>query len=185
MHRQPLPVLDPARTAFGFSRTVCACPDCTLHCRHIPGYLIPADLERIHQHLAVDADLCAWAKEHLLASPGELVVRQGLVTRIPTLVPARREDGTCIFLTDAGQCHIHPVAPFGCAFFDAHQPPSDADRCSKRGLHAVLQAWIANELYARLWLALAEAGRVAPAPEVARRQLGQVAIPSSRRNPPP
>jgi hypothetical protein len=35
------------RKEFGFVRTVCACGECTINCHFIPGYLIPADLERI------------------------------------------------------------------------------------------------------------------------------------------
>jgi len=171
MTKQPLPVVDSARTEFGFSRTQCDCLECTRNCHHIPGYLVPADLERIHQHVAPDHDLLAWAKEHLLASPGALVTRDHQTFRIPTLVPARRPDGACIFLTATDHCAIHAVSPFGCAFFDAHMPHAEADRRSKRGLHAVLQAWNGNGLYAQVWMALADDGLVAPAPEVARQQL--------------
>jgi hypothetical protein len=171
MATHPLPVIDPTRTEFGFCRTACACPDCTLNCRHIPGYLIPADLERMHQHLAPHEDLGTWAPRHLLASPGALVLRRGQAARIPTLVPARRPGGACTFLTDAGRCAIHAVAPFGGALFDAHMPQAEADRRSRRGLQAVLEAWDAGGPYALLWVALAGAGLEAPAPEVARQQL--------------
>jgi Fe-S-cluster containining protein len=171
MSRQTLPVVDSARTEFGYYRTQCDCSECARSCRHIPGYLIPADLERIHRHLALDHDLLAWARDHLLASPGALVMRAGQVFRIPTLVPARQLGGACIFLTATGRCSIHAVSPFGCAFFDSHMSGSDADDRSQRGLHAVLDAWDAGAMYARLWLALAVENRVAPAPEVARQQL--------------
>jgi hypothetical protein len=50
-------------------------------------------------------------------------------------------------------------------------PNAEAVRRSKRGLQAVLQAWQSGGLYARLWVMLAGAGLVAPAPEVARQQL--------------
>jgi hypothetical protein len=173
MDTHPLAVIDAARTEFGFSRTVCACHACTLYCRHMPGYLIPADLERIHQHLSPGEDLVVLARRHLLASPGALVLRRGLPLRIPTLVPARRLGGACVFLTDAAQCAIHAVAPFGCAFFDSHMPPAEADRRSMRGLQAILDAWNAGDAYARLWVALADAGFVADAPEVARPHFQQ------------
>ena len=39
------------RTEFGFERTACACSECAINCRFIPGYLIPADLDRIAGHL--------------------------------------------------------------------------------------------------------------------------------------
>jgi hypothetical protein len=168
MSTRSLPVVDPTRTEFGFCRTRCACPECTQHCRHIPGYLVPADLERLHRHLAPEREVGAWASQHLLASPGALVMRHGRTFRIPTLVPARRPDGACLFLTATGRCAIHSISPFGCAFFDAHQPPSEADRRSQRGLQAVLEAWNAGDRYAHVWVALAGAGQVAPAPEVAR-----------------
>jgi hypothetical protein len=171
MSKQPLPVIDPTRSEFGLGRTVCACPDCTRSCRHIPGYLIPADLDRIRRHLAPDQDLRSWAKQHLLASPGALVLRHGQPKRILTLVPARRADGACLFLTDAGRCAIHPVAPFGCAFFDSHMPQAEADRRSQLGLQAVLEAWDASARYPHLWVALAGEGLTAPPPEVVREKL--------------
>jgi Fe-S-cluster containining protein len=173
MALHPLPVINLIRTEFGFGRTVCGCHDCTLNCHHLPGYLIPADLERMHRHLAPGEDLAAWAHRYLLASPGALVLRQGQPCRIPTLVPARRTDGACIFLTDTNQCAIHAVSPFGCAFFDFHMRQTEADQRSKRGLQAVLEAWDAGDPYAQLWVILAAAGLVAPAPEVARQQLQQ------------
>jgi Fe-S-cluster containining protein len=171
MTKQPLPLDDPARTEFGFCRTRCDCPDCTRCCQHIPGYLVPADLERIHRHLASEQDLQAWAKEHLLASPGALVLRNGRAFRIRTLVPARRPDRACIFLTAAGQCAIHAVSPFGCAFFDSHMTHVEGNRRSQRGLQAVLEAWRSRERYAQVWVALASDGLMAPPPEVARAGL--------------
>jgi hypothetical protein len=173
MSNHSLPVVDSTRTEFGFCRTQCACRACTQNCRHIPGYLIPADLDRMHRHLAPEQDLRDWATQHLLASPGALVVRDGRALRIPTLVPTRRRDGVCVFLTTDGQCSIHAVSPFGCAFFDSHMPDSECDRRSKRGLGTVLSAWKTGDIYARLWIALAGDGLVAAAPEVARQQLRQ------------
>src|SRR5258708_24937566 len=73
MEKLQLPVIDPAWTEFGYARTICACHDCAAGCRHLPGYLIPADLERLHNYLAPAEDLLAWARGHLLASPGALV----------------------------------------------------------------------------------------------------------------
>jgi hypothetical protein len=171
MTKQPLPLVDPARTEFGICRTRCDCLECTLSCRHIPGYLIPADLKRMHHHLATDQDLTTWAKEHLRASPGALVIRGGRAFRIPTLVPARRLDGACLFLTGDGQCSIHAVSPFGCAFCDSHMTHSECDHRSKHGLHAVLHAWQTSDLYAQVWALLAADGCMAPAPEIARQAI--------------
>jgi hypothetical protein len=155
---------------------VCPCGECVRNCRHIPGYLIPADLDRIRQHLAPDGDLRAWALEHLLASPGALVLQRGQALRIPTLVPARRPDGACLFLTAESRCAIHAIAPFGCAFFDAHQPAGEADRRSSLGLRTVLEAWRRADLYALVWLELHRAGLQAPPPEACREQLRQARV---------
>jgi hypothetical protein len=168
MATRPLPVIDPARAEFGFCRTVCACDDCRRGCRRVPGYLIPADLERLGQHLAPGEELVTWAARHLLASPGAVVARRGRAFRIPTLVPARRADGACTFLAEDGRCAVHVVTPFGCAFFDSHMDHAEADRRSIRGLRAVLDAWADGGPYARVWAALTEAGRRAPAPEACR-----------------
>lgn len=173
MTRNPLPLVDPARTEFGYSRTVCACRECTLNCRHIPGYLIPDDLERICQQLAPGDDLFAWAKHHLLASPGAKLQYRGKILRIPTLVPARQPNGACVFLTPEGRCSVHAVAPFGCAFFDAHQHCTESDRRSLRGLQAVMEAWSTGARYALVWITLDQAGLRAPAPENCRQHLQQ------------
>lgn len=171
MNKQPLPVVQTPRTEFGFKRTQCDCSECTRPCHNLPGYLIPDDLPRIHQHVAAQQDLMTWAKEYLLASPGALAMRDGEVFRIPTLVPARRPDGACIFLTAEDRCAIHAVSPFGCAFFDSHTMHAECDRKSKRGLHAIIDAWEDGDIYAPVWLALAGDGLIAPPPEVARKQI--------------
>jgi Fe-S-cluster containining protein len=176
--KHALPTIDPGRNEFGLARTVCGCPDCVRNCRFIPGYLVPADLPRIGEQLAPDEDLLVWSRQHLLASPGAQVLRGGRVFRIPTLVPARREDGACRFLTADGRCAIHPIAPFGCAFFDSHQTGAESDRRSQRGLQAVLEDWQRGGVYAQVWAMLVEAGRVAPPPEVCRAQMRQADNPS-------
>ncbi|MBL8792406.1 MAG: hypothetical protein JNM56_00730 [Planctomycetia bacterium] len=178
MVQQPLPTIDPTRTEFGFERSVCACPECVRNCRFIPGYLIPADLPRVAAHLPCGVDLFAWSRQHLLASPGAQVLRRGRVFRIPTLVPARRPDGACRFLMADDRCAVHPVAPFGCAFFDTHQTREEADARSKRGLQAVLEAWQNGDAYSQVWTMLAEAGLTAPPPEVCRAQMQQADSPS-------
>src|SRR6516162_6121893 len=99
MDKVQLPVIDPARSEFGFTRTICACTSCTASCRHIPGYLVPDDLVRLRDLLSPGEDLLTWSRGNLLASPGALVARGGQLFRIPTLVPARKSDRSCRFLT--------------------------------------------------------------------------------------
>ena len=64
MDRFSLPV---ARSEFGFDRTSCDCELCSCWCRIMPGFLVPADLQRL---CPPDVDVMTWAKEHLRASQG-------------------------------------------------------------------------------------------------------------------
>ena len=171
--RRPLPLVNSTRVEFGFERTVCACEQCTNYCRHVPGYLVPSDLDRLRDYCGGADAFDSWAAQHLLASPGALVMRKGALGRIPTLVPARRDNGACIFLSADSSCSIHPIAPFGCAFFDSHQEDDAADRRSSRGLRAILEDWQSAGPYSALWLALHAAGRDSPAPETARAGLSK------------
>lgn len=161
------------RTEFGSARTACSCANCSINCRFIPGYLIPADLERIAAHVGAE-NVMAFAAENLLASPGAIVgTTDGQRHRIPTLVPARHGDGSCKFLTGNGDCSIHAVSPFGCAFFDAHQTQEESDSLSMQGLMAIDREWQQpeNSVYAAIWIVLNEAGLTAPAPMIARAKM--------------
>lgn len=160
------------RITFGFARTECACDECTLNCRFIPGYLIPADLDAMAAHLGYESVL-TFALEHLLASPGATVMADGELFQIPTLVPARQVNGACKFLTKDNRCAIHAVSPFGCSHFDVHQSKMEADERSLIGLQAIAREWKAGGLYARLWRILHAMKRDAPAPQQARTLLQQ------------
>ena len=160
------------RTELGFERTVCACSECAINCRFIPGYLIPADLERIAGHLGCE-NLIEFALENLLASPGATVLERAQVRQIPTLVPARRSDGACKFLDTNNRCTIHEVSPFGCAFFDAHQSKAESDYRSGSGLVQIDRAWREDRPYSRLWLLLEALGKVGPSPVATRARLQQ------------
>jgi Fe-S-cluster containining protein len=157
------------RTEFGVARTECACNTCVANCRFVPGALIPADLDRISEHLN-QPDLVQFAFENLLASPGAIICAQDELITIPTLVPARGADGACRFLKE-GRCSIHAVSPFNCAFFGHEQTREEADALSMRGLVEIAKAWQRGDLYAQLWIMLHEAGRIAPSPLVARARM--------------
>ena len=107
------------RTEFGFDRTICACDECVTYCSHLPGYLIPSDLDVISSHLGYD-DVVQFAMENLLASPGATISDGKTTIQIPTLTPKRMPDGACKFLRN-GKCTIHAHAPYACAFFDHAQ----------------------------------------------------------------
>jgi Fe-S-cluster containining protein len=161
------------RTEFGYNRTACACPECVNNCRHIPGYLIPADVGRIAHHLGF-TNLVEFAFRFLLASPGATVMQAGGVFQIPTLVPRRKEDGSCILLNERNLCRIHEVSPYGCAFFDAHQSDAEAQRRSGRGLQDIAGRWAVSpntHAYTVIWKLLCAAGLRAVPAHVARRRM--------------
>ena len=158
------------RTEFGVARTVCACRDCVASCRFIAGSLIPTDLHRISEYVG-ESDLTRFAFDNLLASPGAIIFTRVRLIRVRTLVPARRSDGACQFLTAEDRCSIHIVSPYSCALFDCSQSREEADALSLRGLMEVAKAWLRGDLYAQLWLMLYHAGRVAPSPIEARARM--------------
>lgn len=95
--------------------------------------------------------------------------------QIPTLTPAAKDDGSCIFLEQDGRCGIHPVAPFGCAFFDVHQTHKQADAISKSGLAAVLEDHVQRGVYSQVWQHLQHKGLIGR-PPVESRRLQRAAI---------
>jgi Fe-S-cluster containining protein len=156
------------RTEFGFERTICDCPDCTQNCKFISGCLIPADLERIKASLN-GVTLEAWAMTALFASPGATVMMAGKIIQIPTLVPARRKNGHCVFLYNE-RCAIHAIAPFGCSFFDSHMSDAEADKRMRVGLMSIVDSFAQATDYARLWALLHKKGlRAEPAAVVRAR----------------
>ncbi len=159
-----------ARTTFGFHRTECACEECALNCRFIPGYLIPTDMAAMAHHLGYE-NLLTFALENLLASPGATVMAEGQVFQIPTLVLQRQANGACKFLTADHRCAIHAVSPYGCSHFDVHQSNVEADERSLAGLHAIAQEWNTNGVYARVWQILHAMKLRAPSPIETRSQL--------------
>lgn len=159
-----------ARTIFGFNRTECACAECALNCRFIPGYLIPADLAAIAEQLGYE-NLLTFAQANLLASPGATVMASGELFQIPTLVPARQTNGACKFLTADNRCAIHAVSPYGCSYFDVHQSNAEADERSLVGLYAIAREWNVGGLYARLWTILHAMKLEALSPMESRTQL--------------
>lgn len=117
-----------------FEPTSCACPADQANCTRQPGHLLPGQLTEILAHLGeVNAAKYFWN------SPGMLLAssrRPGEVFRLRTITP-RFENGKCIFY-EAGRCHIHEVAPFGCRYFDVHMNGVEGDRRARWGLNQLL-----------------------------------------------
>ena len=165
------------RTEYGFERSECACQNCAAHCKFVPGYLVPADIERISRFLGY-SNIVTFALENLAASPGATVMSaEGRVFQIPTLVPQRKEDGSCKFLDEQNRCTIHAVSPFACAFFDAHQSTVEANSRSSRGLQEIARQWTAGRasLYSLIWKLLFSVGLKAVPPHIARRKMEEAA----------
>lgn len=158
------------RTEFGFERTICSCESCVSHCKLLPGYLIPQDLERIARYLG-NKNIVTFAIENLLASQGAIVMKDGRPFRIPTLVPKRKANGSCTFLDENNLCRIHAVSPFGCAMFEANQSSEEADMRSSRGLYEIARCWAnpSTHLYTIIWRMLDGAGLRAIPAHIARQ----------------
>lgn len=98
-----------------FERTRCACPECVECCHRQPGHLIPGDFERITEFLKIAPEE---ALKYFWASPGGKMMNleTRTIRQVRTITP-RMEKGKCVFLDENDRCKIHPVAPFGCAYF--------------------------------------------------------------------
>jgi hypothetical protein len=159
-----------SRSEFGHSRTTCNCGICQMNCRHIPGFLLPSDLERL---IPPGTDALEWAESNLLASPGALVKSGNRTFRIPTLVPATKPDGSCIHYTNDGKCDIHENSPFGCAFFDCNSG-ADSYLLSAQGLGKVLGAHLQiSSIYAQIWAHLMKIGKQQRRPDALRRRMDE------------
>ena len=177
----PLPVVSGERTEFGFTRTRCGCPSCSVSCRFVPGFLVPADLQRLAEAAGVwgrPVPLVLWAEQHLLASPGAVVGVQtdaGVKTvRVPTLVPARQADGmACHWLAADGRCEVHANSPYGCAFCDSHMGRAAGQARSLAGIRAVATAWADGGVYGTIWTVLRDSGLVAPGPDASRAKMAE------------
>lgn len=138
-----------AREQFGFRRTTCGCAFCAAPCRHVPGSLDVADLERL---CPPGLDLFAWAEQHLRAVTDK---------SFPTLVPARQANGHCHWLFE-GRCMVHENAPYSCAFFDTHMTEAEIERRSAATIRARTEDAARQGSYYRVWLHLCRKGLTAP-----------------------
>ena len=156
------------RTEFGFRRTVSGTARDVDCCKHMPSYLVLSDLERLSNRLGCNP--LELAKEHLAASPGSLIIENGIMFRVPSLVLARDSDtGHCKFLKN-GLCSIHESAPYGCAFFDYGMPSEEADKRSLAGINSLVDEWNKDDHsgYVLLWKILKMLNKCAAGPEKCR-----------------
>lgn len=99
-------------------RTVCSCVSCKAVCRAKPGELAPGDFRRIAEHVDCEPTE-SFMLANFMATPGRTVtLENGDTVVAPTIVPAQKSNGDCVFLAKSGRCLVHPVAPFGCSRFN-------------------------------------------------------------------
>jgi hypothetical protein len=158
----------------GFKRTVCDCRMCSIACEHMPGSLIPGDLELLARHFNTTTEDWEWIKAHFEASAGALIVQYGHPKRIPTLVPKRKADGSCIFLKYR-KCQVHEVAPYGCSYHDNHMDDRQAKRRSLAAVQVQSKDHEQDGFLARTIIRLRDEGVVA-APLEERRGRFKAAI---------
>lgn len=156
-----------------FDRTTCGCRRCQLPCETMPGALAPGDLELIAEHLGEKPD-GEFALKYFEASEGAMVWTLGRVFRVPSIVPARKADGSCVFLKE-GRCEIHPVAPSGCALTDMHMSDKEYEPRSQAIVRAQIEGLKSRQGVDFESLAvLVGAGKLAPPLEERRGKLHQL-----------
>jgi Fe-S-cluster containining protein len=157
---------------------------CKVPCRHMPGCLVPGDIEAIKDYLHVPDGIAhtEWIYENFRASlPGTKVLRKHRgnpnpeLLLIPTIVPAQKPDGSCVFLAEDGQCKIHPVSPFGCAYHDMHMGLEEAGERSSACVTSQMDALEQEEsnMYSTTVVMLAKKNLIAPPVEERRANLAK------------
>ena len=142
-----------------FERTTCDCEICQVACRTMPGATIPNDIKRIAEYLGVENDETFW-REHFEVSSGAVAMKGGVVFNVPSIVPAQRDDGSCVFLQD-GRCTVHPVAPFCCSHFDTHMDSVAARPMTEACVRAQIDGHRTNSEWHRIGVYLERAGLLA------------------------
>lgn len=133
-----------------FKRTECFCPACRKCCKQGPGYTIPGDIKRISEYVRLPINLVLTFFTQ--GKGADVFWGNGNHLHVNTIVPRTDTDGKCIFLLGNERCSIHPVAPFGCAFFDMHMPREQGDERSLWGLKQILM----DHKYSYRWRKMGE-----------------------------
>lgn len=111
-----------------YERTSCSCARCASHCRRQPGMMGPGDVDALAAYTGRTVeDLSATALVATLGAVRLIKDDDMAVLAVPTITPAQREDGACVFLTEDNLCSVHAVSPMGCRYFDAHLSEAESD----------------------------------------------------------
>lgn len=121
-----------------FTATACSCVQDRANCKRQPGHLLPGQMEEILLFLKVQArEAGEAARRYFWNSPGMVLSKAGKLFRVRTITP-QMKDGHCVFYQKR-RCQIHPVAPFGCRFFDVHMDVAEGQRRSMWGVNRILE----------------------------------------------
>lgn len=102
-----------------FEPSSCRCNECRQTCQTRPGFCAPGDVERIAAYVGMEP-AGDFLQDHFRPLGGPLVTfGDAEPVNVPVIVPAQREDGSCVFLTADERCGIQPVKPLGCAICNA------------------------------------------------------------------
>lgn len=141
-----------------YERTTCSCPSCRTCCIYKPGMLSPYDMQMYWDKFP-DMD----ASKFFEASEGAVVVVQGAVHRIPTIVPRLMDAPQgCVFRhQETGLCTIHEDAPYGCGWFDVHMSEEESTERARAVLIEIAKDFNMSGIYSLTWIALKHSGCVA------------------------
>ena len=113
-----------------FETTSCSCPEDRASCRRQPGHLLPGQMAVIADYLKEKIED---VRGFFWNSPGmTLGNKEGERFHLRTITP-KFKHGKCVFYRQ-GRCTIHPVAPFGCRYFDIHMSAEEGQRRAMWGV---------------------------------------------------
>jgi len=118
-----------------FEPTTCACKPDRKNCKRQPGHLLPGQIQKIADYLGKSLER---TRKLFWNSPGMILEKGTERFRVRTITPRFRK-GKCIFLDKRERCKIHPVAPFGCRYFDVHMDYEEGQRRSHWGLEQIME----------------------------------------------
>lgn len=143
-----------------FTRTHCSCAQCKAACRTMPGTLAPGDVERIADYFGVEITP-DFISKNFRASDGFRIHKSGEHMTVPTIVPAQKSNGECIFYAN-GSCTVHEVSPFGCSQFMVCDDTVEGSFATDEKLHALVDACQESPAYVTVWGHLFQRGLTAP-----------------------
>lgn len=141
----------------------------------MPGALIPGDLERIQEFVGDTST--EFVLNNFQVSDGAKVLKRvkgtDYLISVPSIVPAQKPDGSCVFLDENDRCKIHSVSPFGCAYCDSHQSKEEGEARVRFMVTAQIEAHQHNAPFSQMCVLLEQLGLRAKPLEQRREAMTQ------------